>query len=82
MATSFNVEQTMATLETTTNLQFSQKTYSVLVKGNYKHRSILFTHALDMRTIVKSFTISQAQYIPDIFETKATLSKFSERSVL
>jgi len=75
----------MATLETTTNPQFSQKTYSVLVERNYKHRSISFTYALDTRTIVKSSTMSQAQYILDIFGTKqgiATLSKFPERSVL
>ena len=62
LATSFDVEQTMATLETTINLQFPQKTYLALVERNYKHMSTLSTHAPDMRTTTKFSTMSQALY--------------------
>jgi len=62
----FNVKQAMATLETTTDLQFSQKTYSVLVKRNYKHESMLSTYALNIRTTTKFSIMSQALYIYQI----------------
>ena len=58
-----NVEQVTATLETTTDTQFLQKAYSVFVEKKYKHVSTSLTCASNMRTITKSFTMSQTLYI-------------------
>ena len=52
----------MATLETTTNLQFLQKVYPALVERNYKHMSTSSIHAPNMRTTAKFSAISQAPY--------------------
>jgi len=67
LATLSNAEQVTATLETTTNPQFLQKAYPALVEKKYKHTSTLLTHAPNMRTTVKSSTMSQAPYICQIF---------------
>ena len=40
-------------ITTTTDPQFSEKTYPILVKRNYKYRSILPTYALNTRTTTK-----------------------------
>jgi len=58
-----NSEQVMATLETTTNLQFPQKVYSALVERKYKYMSTSSIPAPNMRTTTKSSAISQALYI-------------------
>ena len=52
----------MATLETTTNPQFSQKVYSTLIKKKYKYESILLTYVPNMRTTAKFSAMSQAPY--------------------
>ena len=78
-----NAEQVMATLETTTDPQFLQKTYPALVEKKYKHVSTSSTCAPNMRTTAKSSAISQTPYMPDILGTKqgiAALSKFLKRS--
>ena len=56
----------MATLKTTTNLQFSQKVYPTLVKKKYKYVSILSIHTPNIKTTVKSSAMSQALYIYQI----------------
>ena len=66
LATLSNAEQVMATLETTTDLQFLQKTYPALVEKKYKHISTSSTHASNMRTTAKSSTMSQTPYICQI----------------
>jgi len=53
----------MATLETTTDLQFLQKAYPALVEKKYKHGNTLSTHAPNMRTTAKFSTMFQALYI-------------------
>ena len=50
----------MATLKTTTNLQFPQKVYYALVEKKYKHVSTSFTHTPNIRIIAKSSAMSQA----------------------
>ena len=62
----FNIKQIIATLQTTTNPQFSQKVYSVLVNRKYEHVSTSFTHTSNIRT-TKSSTISHVLYIYQIF---------------
>jgi len=57
----------MATLETTTNLQFLQKVYPALVEKKYKHISTSSTCAPNMRTTAKSSAMSQTPYIYQIF---------------
>jgi len=61
-----NAEQVMATLETTTDSQFLQKAYPVLVEKKYKHISTSLTCAPNMRTTAKSSTMSQTPYICQI----------------
>ena len=63
LAILFNVEQVMATLETTTNPKFSQKVYPAFVEKKYKYISTLLTHAPNMKTTAKSFAMFQALYI-------------------
>jgi len=70
LAILFNTEQVIATLETTTNLQFLQKAYPAFVEKKYKYISISSTYISNMRITVKSSTISQAPYILDILGTK------------
>jgi len=60
LAILFNAEQVMATLKTTTNLQFSQKVYPALVEKKYKHVSTLSIHTPNMRITAKSSAMSQA----------------------
>ena len=67
LATLSNAEQVIATLETTTNLQFLQKTYPALIEKKYKYVSILSIYAPNMRTTAKSSTMSQALYIYQIY---------------
>ena len=62
LAILFNAKQVIATLKTTTNLQFSQKVYPTLVERKYKHMSTSSTHVPNMRTTSKSFAIFQAPY--------------------
>jgi len=66
LATLSNAEQVIATLKTTTNLQFFQKAYSALVEKKYKHVSTSSTYAPNMRTTAKSSAISQTPYIYQI----------------
>jgi len=63
LATLFNAEQVIATLKTTTNLQFPQKVYPALVGKKYKYVSTSSTHAPNMRITAKSSAMSQALYI-------------------
>jgi len=58
-----NEEHFMATLKTTTNLQFPQRVYPALIERNYKYMSISSTPAPNMRTTTKFSAISQALYI-------------------
>ena len=58
LAALFNTEQVMATLETTTDLQFLQKAYPALVEKKYKHISISLTHTPNTRTTAKSSAMS------------------------
>ena len=62
-----NAEQVIATLETTTDPQFLQKTYPALIEKKYKYVSILSIYAPNMRTTAKSSTMSQALYIYQIY---------------
>ena len=52
----------MATLETTTNLQFPQKVYSAFVEKKYKHINTLSIYTSNMRTTAKFSIMSQALY--------------------
>ena len=52
----------MATSETTTDPQFSQRAYPALMERNYKHMSTLSAHAPNMRTTAKFSTMFQASY--------------------
>jgi len=66
LATLCNAEQVIATLETTTNLQFLQKAYPALIEKKYKHGNTSLTHAPNMRTTAKFSAIFQALYICQI----------------
>ena len=67
LVTLFNTEQVIATLKTTTDLQFSQKVYPASVKRKYKYVSTSSTHVPNIRTTAKSSAMSQAPYIYQIF---------------
>ena len=67
LATLSNVEQVMATLKTTTNLQFPQRVYPALIERNYKYMSTSSIPAPNMRPTTKFSAISQALHIYQIF---------------